>query len=290
MTSRYAIVLTALAALVLPQAALAAHVPPRPPTLKADYAKFPRETLTTRSAIVIDAATGEELFSQRADDPHVAASLTKLMTAVIALEQKPSWNRTVTLAAADEVGGGRLRLPEGARFTWRDAFASTLVGSANNAAMLLMRVSGLSEAAFLREMNIRAATLGMTQTRYVDPSGMDVRNMTSARDVAALARYAFANDNIRRYTTTFTYRFTAYAPGAERKDVKNTNRLLVVDPDIYITGGKTGYLDESRYNLAIRARQNGREVIVVTLGAETREGSFDETKALAHWAFKNYVW
>lgn len=286
MRYRAAIAFLAGISVVLPQAAAASAAP----VLKTGYEKFPRETLTAQSAIVIDAATGEGLFEHRADDPRVAASLTKLMTAVIALERKPLWGRTVTLAAADEVGGGRLRLASGARFTWRDAFASTLIGSTNNTAMLLMRVSGLAPDAFLREMNIRAATIGMAHTTFFDPSGMDARNVSTARDLSRLARYAFANPNIRRYTTTGKYAFTTYAAASAVKEVKNTNRLLVVDPDIYITGGKTGYLEESLYNLAIRARQNGREVIVVTLGADSREKSFDETKALAHWAFKNYVW
>lgn len=287
MKIRIVMVILAALSLCAPQAAAAAV---QPPVLTAGYQKYPRETLTVKSAIVIDAATGEALFEHRADDPRVAASLTKLMTAVIALEQKPVWSRTVTLAAADEVGGGRLRLNAGARFTWRDAFASTLIGSTNNTAMLLMRASGLTRDRFLREMNVRAATLGMKDTVFHDPSGMDVRNVSTARDLARLARYAFANSNIRRYSTTGKYAFTAYAPASTAKEVKNTNRLLVVDPDIYITGGKTGYLEESMYNLAIRARQSGREVVVVTLGADSREKSFDETKALAHWAFKNYVW
>ena len=260
------------------------------PVLTAGYVKYPREMLTAKSAIVIDAVTGEALFKYHADDPRVLASLTKLMTAVIALEQRPVWSRTVTIAAADEVGGGRLRLNAGARFTWRDAFASTLIASTNNTAMLLMRTSGLAPQIFLREMNIRAATLGMWDTVFYDPSGMDVHNVSTARDLARLARYAFANQNIRRYTTTGKYTFTSYAPASVAKEVKNTNRLLVVDPDIYITGGKTGYLEESLYNLAVRVRQNGREVIVVTLGADSREKSFNETKSLAHWAFINYVW
>lgn len=278
----------ALFGLLLPNVAAAAA--PRPPVLKPDYQKYPRETLTAASAIVIDAATGEPLFEMRADEPRVAASLTKLMTAVIALEQKPVWGRTVRLAAGDEVGGGRLRLAAGARFTWRDAFASTLVGSANNAAMMLMRNSGLGAERFLHEMNFRAATLAMDATRFYDVSGMDARNVTTARDMARLSRYAFANQHIRRYTTTGKYVFTAYAPSAVSKEVKNTNRLLVVDPDIYVTGGKTGYLEESMYNLTVRARQNGREIIVVTLGAQSRDQSFDETKALAHWTFSNYGW
>ncbi len=278
--------------LLLPTASFAAG-----PTLIDPNAKFPRETLTSDAAIVLDAATGETLFEHRVDDPRVVASLTKLMTSIVALEQAPKMTRTVKIAAEDEVGGGRLHVPAGTSLTTKDLFYSALVGSANNAAEALLRTSGLSRPMFLDQMNVRAATLGMNKTRFTDPSGMDVNNVSTARDLAKLARYAYANPTLSRMTATFNYKFTAYLPGRQAgtpkalaKSIKNTNRLLVVDPDIYITGGKTGYLDEAQYNLAIRAKDAGRQVIVVTLGADTRAASFDETKALAHWAFSNYRW
>ena len=281
---RRLIAIVAIVACLLPAAASAA------PTLRDGYAPFDRAALTARSAIVIDAATGETLFSHRAAEPHPAASLSKLMTAVTFLEQKPLWTRRVSLKEEDEVGGGRLRLSVGSLLTIRDLFYSALVGSANNAAMALARNSGLTRDVYIREMNIRAATLGMTRTRFFEPTGMDPRNTTTADDMARLARYAFQNYTIRRATTTGEYRFTATSPRVA-KIIKNTNRLLVVDPDIYITGGKTGYLDESKYNLAIRARDEKRsEVVVVVFGAPTRDASFDEAKALAKWAWTNYDW
>lgn len=271
--------------LLIPTASFAAG-----PVLIDPSAKFPRETLTSDAAIVIDAATGETLFEHRVDDLRVVASLTKLMTSVIAMEQGPDMSRKVKIASEDEVGGGRLQVPAGTSVTTKDLFYSALVGSANNAAEAMARTSGLARALFLDQMNVRAATLGMSKTHFTDPSGMDVGNVSTARDLSKLARYAFANPTLSRMSSTFNYRFTAYTPKALAKSIKNTNRLLVVDPDIYITGGKTGYLEESQYNLAIRARDNGRQVVVVTLGANTRTASFDETKALAHWAFANYRW
>lgn len=260
------------------------------PTLKIGYNAFDRTALTASSALVVDAETGEMLFSHEPGIPHPAASLTKLMSAIIFLEQKPNWGKRVAMSADDEVGGGRLQLKPGSIVTTRDLFYSSLVGSANNAATALMRISGLAKDAFIREMNIRAATLAMSRTRFVDPSGIDSRNTTTAEDIAKLARYAFQNLTIKRATTTGEYRFSVISPRIAKK-IKNTNRLLVVDPDIYITGGKTGYLDESKYNLVIRARDaNRHQVIVVTLGSEKRDASFNEAKALAHWTFANYEW
>lgn len=260
------------------------------PILKAGYSSFDRSSLTATSALVVDAATGEALFSHHADLPHSVASLTKLMSAIIFLEQKPAWAKRVALKNEDEVGGGRLRVSVGSIMTLRDLFYASLVGSANNTAMALMRVSGIGSTAFVREMNIRAATLGMNQTRFFEPTGMDPRNISTAENLAKLAAYAFRNPSIRQASTTGQYKLVASSPAAVRF-IQNTNRLLVVDPDIYITGGKTGFLDESKYNIVIRARDaSRREVIVVVLGADTRDHSFDEAKALAKWASDNYVW
>lgn len=234
---------------------------------------------TAVAAVVMDAATGEILYSHNAESIRPAASLTKLMTSIIFIEQKPQWGMRVKMLKSDEVGGGRLRFPVGTIITARDAFYAALVGSANNSATMLRRISGMSSEHFIREMNIRAATLGMTSTIFADPSGMSPENMTTARDVARLARYAFDNQTIRRAAVTSKYPIL-------KRTIINTNRLLTTDPDIYITGGKTGYLDEAGYNLVIQAKNSdGRQVIVALLGAPTRTASFDETKALAHWAF-----
>lgn len=237
-------------------------------------------TTTAAAAVVMDAATGEVLYSHNAESVRSAASITKLMTAMIFIEQKPRWGMRVRMQKSDEVGGGRLRFPVGTVITARDAFYAALVGSANNSATMLRRISGLSWDRFLHEMNVRAATIGMTSTHFVDTSGISPDNTTTALDIARLARYAFDNPTIRRAAVTSRYPIG-------KRTITNTNRLLTTDPDIYITGGKTGYLDEAGYNLVIQAKNSdGRQVIVALLGAPTRTVSFDETKSLAHWAFE----
>lgn len=232
-------------------------------------------TTNAAAAVVMDAETGEVLYARNADAVRPAASLTKLMTAIIFIEHKPRWGMKVKMLKSDEVGGGRLRFPIGTTITARDAFYAALVGSANNSATALARVSGLSREKFIEEMNIRAATLGLNGTHFVDPSGINEENLTTALDITRLARYAFANPDIRTATVTGKYPIL-------KRIITNTNRLLTNDATIQLTGGKTGYLNEALYNLVIRARQsNGREVIVTVLGAPTRTASFEEAKKLA---------
>lgn len=238
--------------------------------------------VTARAYIVLDEQTGAVLAAHNADLPHPAASLTKIMSAVIFLERHKPWAQRVKMLKADEVGGGRLRLKIGSVLTVRDLFYAALVGSANNSTNTLVRVSGLSRKLFIHEMNVRAAVLGMRYTTFRDASGMDPGNTITARDMALLARYAFRNPDIGKAVGTAQYEFKPVAQ-KQKKTITNTN-LILGQPagGVMITGGKTGYLDEADYNLVVRARDAiGREYIIVVLGAESRLAAADDARALA---------
>lgn len=276
-------------------ALLAAAVPAKAfgaPEKSSHFKEYPVHNLTANSAIVVDRASKKVLFSHNHDLPWTAASLTKLMTGVVFIEQNPSWYSAASILSADEVGGGRLRVNTGTSMTVQDIFFSAVTGSANNCAMALMRLSGLGNSNFVELMNFRAWVLGMKNTRFYEPSGMDPRNVTTVDDMAILADYAFGNGWIRKAATTFWYKFDTITP-AISKNIKNTNDLLIYDPDLYITGGKTGYLDESQYNLVIATKhmkEDRSELIVIVLGSDTRQKSFDEAKSLALWMWDNYDW
>jgi len=262
------------------------------PVKGVDFKEYPVQNLTANSAIVVDRASKKVLFSHNHDLPWTAASLTKLMTAIVFIEQNPGWSQTAQILSADEVGGGRLRVSSGSLMTVKDIFYSAITGSANNCAVALMRLSGLSNDQFIGQMNFRAWVLGMKDTRYYEPSGMDPKNVTTVDDMAILADYAFGNGWVKKAATTFWYKFNVISPSLA-KSVKNTNDLLIYDPDLYITGGKTGYLEESQYNLAITTkhmRESRPELIVIVLGSDTRQKSFDEAKSLALWMWDNYDW
>jgi D-alanyl-D-alanine endopeptidase (penicillin-binding protein 7) len=264
------------------------------PALVPGAALYERSDNEFASAIVVDSTTGKRLYAYKPDLKWTAASLTKLLSTLVAVEHRPSWNAVVALSSKDEVGGGRLRVESGAKMTYSDMFYSTIVGSANNTATALARLSGLGSAGFIKAMNAKAKALGMTNSSFYEVSGMDPKNTVTAKDMLTLATAAFNEPTIRKAASTMTYRFKVQNTG-EQKKIVNTNTLLTTDPDVWVTGGKTGFLYESQYNLAVRMKAypfdaSKPQLTIVVLGAPTKDGSFKTAKALANWAWRAYSW
>lgn len=236
--------------------------------------------------VVMDPDTGEILASQNADDVRSIASITKLMTVMVAHDAGLDTDAEVALARADEVGGGRLQVPIGTRLTVPGLIGSTIVGSANNAANALARATGLSREAFLARMNEKARSLGLARTSFADPTGIEVENLSTAREVALMARAAFADGWIAPYAGLATY--DVPLPGGAVRTIKNTNGL-VTDATVDVMAGKTGFINEAGYTLVTRLKKAGqKELLVVVLGADTKTQSFRDAKVLAEKAWQSY--
>lgn len=266
------------------------------PTVLQNAFLYERSDDEFASAIVIDVKSGKTLYQYQPERPWPAASLTKLLGAAVFMDRKPSWNRIVSIQKDDQIGGGSLRVSPGATMTVKDLLYSSIAASANNAAVALPRTVGMSKAAFVKQMNVKAKKIGMTKSTFVDPSGLDPKNMTTAKDIAKLAEAAFAVPEIRRAATTGSYTFNIRNTGV-MKTIRSTNELLTLaaHDDLHVTGGKTGFLYESRYNFVVRMRPTAdddskRELMVVVLGSPTRTDSFKTAKGLARWAWKAYTW
>lgn len=244
------------------------------------------------SAIVLRAATGKVLYAFKPDEPHVAASLSKLPLAITLLDQTPNWYSAVTMKQEDEVGGGRLRVNAGDKVTFASLWQTALGSSANNSAMAMARVAGSDIPSFMKKVNAKVQSISATSSVFYDPSGMDPRNMTTARDMALIAKYAFNQSRIQRATQIGNYHFSL-ANGTQSRFISNTNAPLLYDPDVWLAGGKTGYLPESGYNYSGVLRpmhadgsfDSKREVVVVVLGAPTKSGSFESVKRLSEWVW-----
>lgn len=266
------------------------------PVLKSDALPPTIATSTFASLLLIDVASGKTLYAHNPAKSWVPASLTKLMTAETFASTPTKWESVGNILKADEVGGGRLAVPSGARMTFRDLLNSALVGSANNAAEALGRLDGPGRAAFIKKMNARAAALGLTNSRFNDAAGMNEHNVTTAVDIANLFAQAASYPELRSAMTTPAYQFTVATKPVLSKNVKNTNLLVANDPSVIVTGGKTGYLVESRYNFALSAKPGvgqpttGGEVVAVVLGAQTRDDSQAAAATLAKWAWNAFDW
>ncbi|MEK7168059.1 MAG: serine hydrolase, partial [Patescibacteria group bacterium] len=147
--------------------------------------------VTAQSVLVLDQDSKKILFEKNSGQVRSIASLTKLMTALVFLDNNPGWEKEITMDSSDMRPGGQTQLMAGEKLTARDAFFAMLVGSANEAAVALSRYTGLSEQDFISQMNIKAEALGMSGAVFKDVTGLDPDNQASAVDVMFLAQEAF---------------------------------------------------------------------------------------------------
>ena len=233
------------------------------------------------AAIIYNPQTGDVLWGQNQHEQRPIASLTKVMTAVTFIADDPDLNREVVVTPADVRNASVTYLRNGDRLTYRDLLHLALIPSDNAAARVLARTSEGSTAAFIDRMNEMARTLGLTNTRYADPSGLDPNNVSSAYDISHLMAFAGADAtlgpimrmqtaDVRTHRGLFT--------------VRSTNKLLGTD-GFDVLGGKTGFIRAAGYCLAtlLQVPQNGAQVAVVILGANNSTMRFWDVRHLFNW-------
>ena len=231
------------------------------------------------AAIIYNPATHEVLYESNAQTPRSIASITKVMTAVAFLENEVDLTRQVTVHPDDLRGASTTYLRRHDRVTIQQLLHLLLIGSDNVAARTLARASLYGPIGFVERMNQKAAELGLTRTRYADPSGLYADNVSSAFDMARLISFASGDERIAAIMRMKDYQFSA-----PRRTVTlhNTNHLVGTDVDV--RGGKTGFISKSGYCLATLLRlPQGDQVAVVVLGAKSNPARFWETRHLFNW-------
>jgi serine-type D-Ala-D-Ala endopeptidase (penicillin-binding protein 7) len=233
------------------------------------------------AAIIYNSATGEVLWESNAQDQRSIASITKVMTAVVFLEDSPDLSEEVVVAASDVRAASTTYIRKGYRVTKGDLLHLTLMASDNAAARALARVSSHGSEAFIERMNSKAAELGLTSTSYADPSGLLSANVSSAYDMAKLITYVSGDERIADIMKKPTYAVTS---GRRVINIHSTNQL-VMNGDVDVQAGKTGFIRNAGYCLAtlLRLPQGGPQVAVVVLGAKSNAGRFWETRHLFNW-------
>ncbi len=244
----------------------------------------PRGGVYARNAVVIDPATDEVLFEKQSLQTVPIASLTKLMSAMVFLEQKPDLRRMAEVTREEIRGGGHTRLWNKERVALYDLLHMSLMNSDNVATRVLARESGLPPEEFVARMNEKARAMGLANTRFAEPTGLDERNVSTAVDVARLLRAAGDHYLIREITTTPDYVLVGEYPGrkhtiARTHKIVNTNRLLRSNRYEF-SCSKTGFISESGYCVATWVRDRGRDLIAVVLGAPTNATRFADVVRL----------
>ncbi len=233
----------------------------------------PRATpqmVPARSAIAWNTDTKSIAFEQNAFARQPIASLTKLMTAMVALDYGIEWDKPAAIELREYVVGGQLLLHPGEQVTMRDLFNASLLGSANNATLAYVRELGVPEEEFVLAMNRKAIELGLEQTSFTDVTGLEQGNISTAYEVARLAEYAFSHyPDIARATSQKEYSFVVGVSGREHT-IHNTNKLIS-DGNLGVRGSKTGFLYEAEYCLVV---QNEGHLLAVVLGSPSEDQQY----------------
>jgi D-alanyl-D-alanine carboxypeptidase (penicillin-binding protein 5/6) len=217
--------------------------------------------LLARSAILLDAETGEALYEREPDRHMYPASTTKVLTAIVAIESG-RLDEMVTVQARDtQVQPSSIGLKPGERISLRDLVYGLMLRSGNDAALAIARHVGGTRANFSAMMNDKAKQLGCTASNFENPHGLPDRNhYTTARDLGRIMIYAMKNDEFR--TITGTQRYVSRS-SMKTRVLLNKNRLLRSYPGT--TGGKPGYTRAAQQTLVASARRSDRELVVVCL-------------------------
>ncbi len=242
-----------------------------------------------KSAVLMDASTGEILFSKNENEKLYPASVTKIMSLLLFMEALDggtiALEDTVTASpAAAAKGGSQIWLKEGEQMTVDELLRATAIGSANDACTALgVHIAG-SEKAFVSLMNERAKQLGMENTHFDNCTGLDddsETHLTTALDIAIMSKELLSHERIRTYTTVW---MDSLRNGATQ--LVNTNKLVRFYNGT--TGLKTGTTSKAGHCLSASAERNSLHLIAVVMGAERSDDRFEGAKTLLNWGFANY--
>lgn len=246
--------------------------------------------INAKSAVLMDAETGMVLYTKNATEALPPASVTKIMTLLLVAEAIADGNvslddKVYVSANAASMGGSQIFIKEGEEFTVEELLKSTVIASANDAAVALAELIAGSEDAFVYRMNERASELGMKNTYFENATGLDdtvTRHLTSAYDIALMSRELIKHDIVTKYSNVWqdSIRDGEFV-------LTNTNRLVRYYDGC--TGLKTGSTDKAGFCVSATAKRDGMHLIAVVMGAETRDARNEAARAMLDFGFSNYA-
>jgi len=248
--------------------------------LSNNDAHHAQPNLQSNIALIVDEQTGQVIYNKHADMQAPIASITKLMTAMVVLDAKPDMTAelSVDMEDLDTLKGTRSRLRIGMTFTRAEMLQMALMASENRAASALARAYPGGMVAAVAAMNAKARQLGMSNSKFFDPTGLNSDNVSTAQDLAKMVAAAQRYPLIHQYTTTAS----ASVDGWNGRELRfsNTNPL-VKNASWNIGLSKTGFINEAGRCLVMQAKINQRPVIIVLLnswGKRTRIGDANRIK------------
>ena len=235
------------------------------------------------SAVVLDATTGDEIFSKDADEIRSIASTTKIFVAMAVREHQldlDGWTEITKADAREAAGGSRTRLAVGDRFRNADLMRAMLMASDNRAPTALARASGMDRDALVSAMNKIAKRLKLKKTKFTDPTGLH-GNVSTAREMALALKTALEDDVLRGIMADPAE--TIVAQGGKHEIEYSSTNLALIAKKYDVIGGKTGYTDAAGYCFVTGARFAGKEVVMAFLKAEGKQTRFADFDRVAAW-------
>ncbi|MCD6471274.1 D-alanyl-D-alanine carboxypeptidase [bacterium] len=243
---------------------------------------------TAKSVLVVDLDNNYLLYQKNPNKILPIASLTKLMTAVILLENHPSWEKEVIYEEIDNIDEpeiSKINFEPGEKIKFKDLFYASLIKSANNGIKALVRSAGFSQEEFVRKMNEKAKELEMYHTIFYEPTGLDFRNQSTVNDLYRLIKFINQKREIKSVLQLKFYKFKTEKDGREKYyRVKNTDDLLWSFVKIELA--KTGFSDEAGYCFAGIGKLNNKKIFIALLGSKTEKDRLQEVKGFFWWAVK----
>ena len=246
--------------------------------------------ISSKSGILMDYASGEILFEKNAETHLPIASMVKMMTILIALEEYDEGNVTLdtmisTTENASGMGGSQVFIDPYVEYSFEDLLKSVIMASANDASVALAEYFNGNEKSFVNRMNKRAKELGMTNTNYVNCTGLPAPEQYScAKDSAILMREILKHDLYHNYSSIWMDTLTH--PSGRETELVNTNKLIRYFEGC--DGGKTGSTNEAGCCLTASAKRNDMRLISVIIGAENSKTRFNESSLLLSYGFANF--
>ena len=237
--------------------------------------------IRSAAALVVDGKTGEVIFGRKPGLVTPIASVTKLMTALVVLDALQPLDEVIEITAEDrwKGKGAFSRLAIGTKLTRGDLLRLALMASENRAARTLGRHYPGGMDAFVRTMNLKARVLGMTQTKFADPSGLSSDNVSSAKDLVKLVSAAARDETIREYSTLHSHDVRI---GKQMFTYRNTN-LLVGKPDWEILVQKTGFTNDAGQCLVMETMVEERPVVMVFLNSFGKLTRTADARRMRKW-------
>ena len=243
-----------------------------------------------KSAILIESSTGKILYEKNPDEKLIPASMTKMMSMLLIIEAIENgvlkWNQVITVSEnASSMGGSQILLEKGEKMTVEDLFKGVAIASGNDAVVALAEAVYGSESNFVSHMNEKAQKLGLKNTNFKNPHGLDAADhYSSARDMSIIAKNLVKHDKIFKYTSVYE---DYLRQNTDRKIwLVNTNKLVRFYEGT--DGLKTGYTSGAGYCITATAKKNNMRIIAVVMGEPTSKMRNKEVSEMFDYAFAQY--